>query len=794
MIYRFIHISVIILFFSSFSIAQSDTALINWQKLTHKDIEQIGAADAKNTTVQSLNRREESADALPYTMYIVRKDEIRQMGYSTLVDVLKRIPGVKISKNGSAVLGEMFSVRGQLGNQSMKVFINGIPITNSNLAGITIGAQLPIKDAEQIEIIFNNTCTQGLNTVVGTINIVTIQSDRPAYTSASIKYGTSGYSEINTFFGGKFGRGKKIFNFSVYGNFTTYEKRNDYWQYSNAWIFNPFNYTDDIDTTYMEDIRVKLGYASKYGLNNQFTDVKPHTSQSIGGVLQYKNFQFSFDQLRRRDHSSLGYQPAAVSSANPSNYFGESQAVFNITWKKNWKKFGLEAKALLNNYNEDQVSSIRYIHPFLFKRLMYNLVEDYKKPKDESYEKLDLDYFGGNRSQELSSLNKLLSVNYNFKMLKNILVNGGISLASNESYFTNYILENQQLFTSDFESGSTYSDNYTHWINIVYQKNRFYVNASLKNDFVLGSFINESLASFNQYRFAASYRILNKNYVYANTSKSMNLVPAFYYHQNQTFSNVLENQSSNIDKKLDLQKNVNHEIGIRGLDNHFNFDIFKWHQNWILEGQASVFSNSTNMLFENKLYRYLTTQGKYYEAILNLQDPNSYLHTRGIQYNATLKNFFNKKENYIMVSGSYSRYQRKYLENTTDYLAEVPNFIQQYRLSFMASKNITIVADMTVYGKTPFANLTPKLKNLIKENFVYSNVNEKFQYEFKRRNNLDILVQYRFSSNFQAYLKITNFLENEMMGLSNIVNPNDNLYYVPQSHAMSWIGLNYTLD
>jgi hypothetical protein len=276
----------------------------------------------------------------------------------------------------------------------------------------------------------------------------------------------------------------------------------------------------------------------------------------------------------------------------------------------------------------------------------------------------------------------------------------------------------------------------------------------------------------------------------------MNVVPAYSYLQNQGLTQAIVDNQSRIStfREFSLQTNINHEIGIRGLENNLNFDVLKWHQKWIIDGQASVFISTFDKLFENKSDRYINASSKYSEDIVNLQDQNSYMHARGVQYSVTVKNFSNKPENYITVSGSYSRYNHKYDGETTNYLAEIPNFMQQIRVSYMPTKNFTIITDYTTYGKSHFAKLNNSLKRIFDSGVSINNLALNNDYMFPRASNLDLLLQYRFSSNFQVYLKVSNLSEQEMMGLSNIVNQNDNLFYVPQSHAMSWIGLNYTLD
>jgi hypothetical protein len=548
------------------------------------------------------------------------------------------------------------------------------------------------------------------------------------------------------------------------------------------------------DTLYMLDIKKKLQGSEKIGVGN--FDLKPHTSQSIGGVLQYRNLQLSYDKFNRRDHSSLGFNPAAVSGRNPSNYFGESQSIINLKWKKNWKKFGLEVQVQSNSYITDDGSSTSYNYPYIFKRLMYNSVEDYKGDKVANYDAYEYLFFEGNRKVSFGSNNRSAALNYNFKLFKFLYVNGGLSVASDDVYnYQEFVQQGTSGFSIQFGERSTYFEELAQWFNMVYQNKRIYINTAYRTNIFYGSSIAQPFNLNHQYRLASSYRIVNKTYMYANTSKSINVVPAYYYLQNKELTKTIVDIQSqpSIDRKLSSQTNYNHEFGLRSLENNLNFNIFKWHQKWIIEGQASVFMSRYNNLFEYKSDRFLNLNLHFSEDIANEQDLDSYMDARGVQYAVTVKNFFHKPENFITLSGSYSRYNRKYDGKTTNYVAEMPNFMQQIRVSYMPLKNFTVVADFLIHGKSHFANINETLTKVINKGASVNNFDLSGNM-FPKASNLDLLLQYRFSSNFQVYLKINNFLEQEMMGLSNISNPNDNLFYVPQSHAMSWIGLNYTLD
>ncbi|HND89871.1 MAG TPA: TonB-dependent receptor plug domain-containing protein, partial [Saprospiraceae bacterium] len=102
----------------------------------------------------SATRTLEEVDQLPFTVWTVTADDILRFGFVTLGDVLRAAPGIRVSQPGNAVEGEMFLMRGLAGNQHVKVLINDVPITSNAAHGVTIGAQLPIRQAERIEVVY----------------------------------------------------------------------------------------------------------------------------------------------------------------------------------------------------------------------------------------------------------------------------------------------------------------------------------------------------------------------------------------------------------------------------------------------------------------------------------------------------------------------------------------------------------------------------------------------------------------------------------------------------------------
>ena len=108
--------------FSAAQTADADTTL-RLNEFGRGDI--IDRKARVRNKVFSANRIEEEADDQAMKTYVITQEEILNNGYTTLVDILKTLPGFRVSQPGSAQLGETFVMRGLLGNNYCKIMING---------------------------------------------------------------------------------------------------------------------------------------------------------------------------------------------------------------------------------------------------------------------------------------------------------------------------------------------------------------------------------------------------------------------------------------------------------------------------------------------------------------------------------------------------------------------------------------------------------------------------------------------------------------------------------------------
>ena len=206
---------VIVLFTQSMSFAQERDTSIVLETLKKGDL--IVPSEDKRLEEFVIGRMDEASRDMPQKTYVITKRDIFQHDCITLVDVLKIIPGFRVSQPGSAQLGEIFGIRGFVGNSNMTILINGSPINPTSTPGMPIGAQLPIRQAERIEITVGPSIFYGTSSAAGVINIVISEIERPVEANSSISIGENGLRLINTTISGKSGKGKNLLGYSLFG-------------------------------------------------------------------------------------------------------------------------------------------------------------------------------------------------------------------------------------------------------------------------------------------------------------------------------------------------------------------------------------------------------------------------------------------------------------------------------------------------------------------------------------------------------------------------------------------------
>lgn len=201
---------------------QSDSTVLSQIQLTDADLFPPREIEQEDQVISLFGKTERIED-LPYTAYVITKEEIKENGYVTLTDALRMVPGIFTSPIGSANEGELFMMHGLRGNRYAEILVNGMTVKPQISYGMPLGSQMPIRQAERIEVIFGSPDVRWSNgTNAGIINIVLKDSERPVFTQADVSAGPNRYSNLDLMFGGKLGRGKRLMKFTAWASATTF--------------------------------------------------------------------------------------------------------------------------------------------------------------------------------------------------------------------------------------------------------------------------------------------------------------------------------------------------------------------------------------------------------------------------------------------------------------------------------------------------------------------------------------------------------------------------------------------
>lgn len=311
----------------------------------------IMPSDNKRMVIGAV-RSNKPVEEQPLTIFEISHDEIVRNGYITLADVLKMVPGFRVSQPQSGELGEAFMQRGLLGNTYTKILINGKDTKPYGNYGMPLGANLPIRQAEKISIVYGpQSASYGNDACVGVINITTKVPDVNNFTSADVMMGSGDISYLNFHSGATIGHGKYVSHFSIYGS---HERATDLKVPKTGNVYNKWNFfmqnengqeplkmqdpsdgqyytiTNDMINPYMftkyQHVFSNLQY---YFVNYEgdfyYPEINeiPQEATMVGAELNVSGLTFTYNMSHRMDFADLGQSPFTYNYQDSRNTMGE---------------------------------------------------------------------------------------------------------------------------------------------------------------------------------------------------------------------------------------------------------------------------------------------------------------------------------------------------------------------------------------------------------------------------------------------------------------------------------------
>jgi hemoglobin/transferrin/lactoferrin receptor protein len=325
--------------------------------------------------VISASRSIKKIQDLPITIRVITREEILRNGYITLVDVLKTLPGIRVSQPGNCEIGESFGMRNFNGNQYTKILINNIPVKPSVVFGMPLEAQIPVRQAERIEVIYGPAAAiYGSDAVTGVVNIITKEASTGVFAEADVVLGQNKYDYINFHAGGKAGKDNKIFKYSFYGSQMNFGKMNIF---NDTSVYKPLYYLDyygaqiSLGNTVYKPSQLTQSMLDQYGVskyllvnsNYDGSIDKPEIqnlacmSKMIGMEFKYKRFSLSYQYMYRQTPSSIGRNSFLYKYNDPSNYIGDKINVVNLVYNRDWERLRSTTNLSFLDYRQDDHSS-----------------------------------------------------------------------------------------------------------------------------------------------------------------------------------------------------------------------------------------------------------------------------------------------------------------------------------------------------------------------------------------------------------------------------------------------------
>jgi outer membrane receptor for ferrienterochelin and colicin len=134
----------------------------------------ISLGQLLDPSITTASRVLERATEAPATVYVITSADIRARGYSTLVDVLKDLPGMESVEQYYSEQGTLVPVRGVVGNNKVVLLLNGMRLNPPGGEELMIRSDVSVRFADQIEIIYGPGSTlYGQDAISAVINIKT---------------------------------------------------------------------------------------------------------------------------------------------------------------------------------------------------------------------------------------------------------------------------------------------------------------------------------------------------------------------------------------------------------------------------------------------------------------------------------------------------------------------------------------------------------------------------------------------------------------------------------------------
>jgi len=307
------------------------------------------AQDAESTLVTTANRFTQPVSSALAPTTVVTREEIDRWQSKSIADVMRRLPGVDIARNGG--LGQQTSlfIRGTE-SRHVLVLIDGVRLNQAGISGSSDLSQIPVSLVQRIEYVRGaRSAVYGSDAIGGVINIIT--GREKIGTTLTAGMGSNGYQTYDGATQQMPGENTRV---TLAGNYTYTKGYDVVANYPDAFGDERQKDRDGfMSKTLYGSIEQQLteafsGFIRGYGYDNRTaydgssTYVKPDTyvdtrqlySQTWDSGLRFNNGLYSSQLIASYSHTKdYNYSPG-VGQYDASATLDDSQQ-YNVQWGNN---------------------------------------------------------------------------------------------------------------------------------------------------------------------------------------------------------------------------------------------------------------------------------------------------------------------------------------------------------------------------------------------------------------------------------------------------------------------------
>jgi len=773
---KFLLLNVFIGIVSRIIFSQTDTIFNGNILFTLSEKDLIFKKDTTEIEIITASRTVKNISELPFTIHVITHDEIIKNEYISLVDVLKIMPGIRVSKPGSGEMGDYFEIRGFPGNFYAIILINGLPIKPSVVKGMPLGSQLPIRQAERIEIIYGPSASvYGSDAVVGVINIITKSAEQRTFVRADIGAGEYENTYFNFTVGGKAGKNKNILKYVIAGSKEEYQDIPV--KYDIKKFYNPLNSFYDtlefngkyynpssIDEKLSTDEK-KQFILEKYGPNYEGTltypevEKLPGASHMAGIDLDFRGLKFSYYNMYRRLHSSIGHSSMRYKYNNPQNYWGDIINVYGIGFNKIWKKFSTNTQISNISYRMDNNSSVGLTYIANGDRLYR-----YSTCNDFLFDQL-LTFVISNSTEVVTG--------FTYQKIGYLPLTNYLSLPFRSGRYSSYKSSIEVIDTNfapvGVKSGVYHNTSAFAQFYIKHQKFRFILGSRVDFHSRYGLNINPRLAILYKINQKSSFRF-SGGYAFKTPPPSLEFEIRGYkpdVNINKTFYEIAPLNPL----KPELFQSI--ELGYSSIfyKTSLNIALFYnqiYNQFSHIKVVSTEFDKSLNALND---------------SISTIINSNSFSRVYGAQLQLVKKNLISsiKLDAILNLMFTYTSKEMPQIETLLENIKLMPNHYGQLSIQMYLFNDLFVRLENTWETKW--------LRNLFIFEKIYSDLFKNTDGYFT----MDLLFSYKLSDNLKCFTKIENIFDEKYNGMNTTGQKEDKLFN-PQPGRNIRFGLSFILN